>query len=200
MQVKYTDAELQDHELIFWIRDYKPPFFHRDFYASFFDFSELQGKSVADIGCGGAPISDYSGVSNFDLTIVDPLINSLMQSAKFMHLKKYKTFSGSLFDFNETGYDYVVCLNVIDHFHDRYFNFVNVFHSNLREGGLLWLYFDVRDVDDGHHLSVDSQRLLDKISKFFSIVKIDSSINPVHQGWASVRSSVRLIAQKRGIR
>ena len=192
----YTDKELQSHELNFWINSYKPPFFHFSFYKNFFNFDELSQKKTVDIGCGGAPISDYCGVDGIDLTIVDPLIGSLIENDKFKHLKNYNSFSGSLFDFEGSNFDYVVCLNVVDHFNDPKFGFVEKFHSLLSDEGILWLYYDVRNLNSGDHLSINDTQLMDEIKKYFNIVKIDNTINPTHKGWANVVYSTRLIAKK----
>jgi hypothetical protein len=60
----------------------------------------------------------------------------------------------------------------------------------------MWLYFDVRDVNDGEHLAVDENKVLSKIEQSFSIIKLDESVNPTHVGWSSVRKSIRLVAKK----
>ena len=39
--MNYTDKELQDHELKFWIDAKKPRLLHQDFYKEFYDFNEL---------------------------------------------------------------------------------------------------------------------------------------------------------------
>ena len=154
--MKYTDHELQEHELNFWVNSYNPPFFHIDFYKQFFDFKNLVGKKVVDIGCGGAPISDYCGVNGINLTIVDPLIDNLIKHPKYEHLKKYNYFSNSLFDFTEKNYDFLICLNVIDHFNDPQYSVIDKFSDILSENGELWLYYDLRTKDDGDHLMIDN--------------------------------------------
>lgn len=194
--MKYTDEKLQDHELNFWINEYKPPFFHINFYSNFFNFEELSNKKTVDIGCGGTPISDYCGVIDIDLTIVDPLIDKLITHEKYKHLSKYNYSSKSLFDFNGTDYEYLVCLNVVDHFNDSDYKFVDKFSDILKKDGLMWLYYDVRDVNDGEHLAIDNQKLLNKIKQNFEIIKIDESINPTHIGWSSVNKSIRLVGKK----
>lgn len=195
--MKYTDEKLQEHELNFWINSYNPPFPHLSFYKSFFNFSKLSGKKTIDIGCGGAPISDYCGVSDINLTIVDPLIDKLILCEKFKHLSKYNYHSNSLFELNENDYEYLICLNVVDHFNDPTYNFVDKFSSLLKKDGIMWLYYDVRDVDDGEHLSINNDLLLKTIKNHFEIVEISDSINPTHKGWSSVNNSIRLIAKKK---
>lgn len=195
--MNYTDGDLQNHELDFWIKSYKPPFFHIEFYKDFFDFSELSGKKTIDIGCGGAPISDYCGVEDIDLTINDPLIDDLIKNEKYQHMSKYKYHSCSLFDLNVEGHDFLVCLNVIDHFNDSEYVFIDKFYSLLIDDGFLWLYYDVRSKNDGSHLFLDNEKLLKKIESKFDIIKISEKINPKHEGWSSVNKSIRLIAKKK---
>jgi 2-polyprenyl-3-methyl-5-hydroxy-6-metoxy-1,4-benzoquinol methylase len=195
--MEYTDEKLQDHEFNFWVKGYNPPFPHLNFYQEFFNFSELIEKKTIDIGCGGSPICDYCGVSNINLTIVDPLIDRLIKHDKFKHLAKYDYHSNSLFDFNGSGYEYLVCLNVIDHFNDLEYSFVDKFSSILDTGGFMWLYYDVRNINDGDHLSIDNEILLNKIKQSFEIIRIDESINPNHIGWSSVHKSIRMIAKKK---
>jgi 2-polyprenyl-3-methyl-5-hydroxy-6-metoxy-1,4-benzoquinol methylase len=195
--MEYTDEKLQDHELNFWLNSYKGDFFHLKFYQEFFNFSELSEKKTVDIGCGGAPISDYCGVNNINLTIVDPLIDKLIKHDKFKHLSKYDYSSNSLFDFNGADYEYLVCLNVVDHFNDSEYSFVDKFSSILKVGGFVWLYYDVRDINDGDHLSINNEKLINKIKENFEIIRMDESINPTHRGWSSVNKSVRIIAKKK---
>jgi 2-polyprenyl-3-methyl-5-hydroxy-6-metoxy-1,4-benzoquinol methylase len=193
----YNDDELQNHELDFWINGYNPPFFHYEFYNEFFDFSELSGKKTIDIGCGGTPISDYCGISDINLTIVDPLIEKLLTHNKYKHLEKYNHFSCSLFDLEPLDYDYLVCLNVIDHFNDDQYSFVDKFHSLISDNGFMWLYFDVRTQNDESHLAIDRNKILKKIESKFDIIKISSNINPKHNGWSSIVESIRIIAKKK---
>lgn len=195
--MNYNDNDLQNHELDFWLTGYNPPFFHYDFYKNFFDFSELSRKKTIDVGCGGAPISDYCGILDIDLTIVDPLIEKLINHDKYEHLKKYKYFSCSLFDLDNQEYDYLVCLNVIDHFNDNEYSFVDKFHSLISDGGYMWLYFDVRNQNDENHLSIDRNKIIKKIETKFEILKISNDINPKHNGWSSINESIRIVAKKK---
>jgi 2-polyprenyl-3-methyl-5-hydroxy-6-metoxy-1,4-benzoquinol methylase len=195
--MEYTDKHLQNHELNFWLYSYIPPFFHKNFYEEFFDFQKLKNKKVVDIGCGGAPISDYCGVDNINLTIVDPLINDLISSTKYKHLKNYDYFSGSLFDFKGNDYQFLICLNVIDHFNDPEYNVIDKFYEILSKDSELWLYYDLRTKNDGEHLMIDENKIIEKIESKFKIIKIDDKINPKHENWSSVYKSVRLIALKK---
>lgn len=193
----YTDDNLQNHELNFWLNGYRPPFFHLDYYKSFFNFLELKNKKVLDIGCGGAPISEYCGVDGINLTILDPLIDKLILNDKYKHLSNYDNISKSLFDFNGLNYEYVVCLNVVDHFNDPDYMFIDKFFSFLKEDGILWLYYDVRDINDGEHLAIDNIKLLNKLRENFEILSIDETTNPKHFNWSSIKKSIRLIAKKK---
>jgi 2-polyprenyl-3-methyl-5-hydroxy-6-metoxy-1,4-benzoquinol methylase len=198
--MSYTDKELQDDELAFWIKDFKPPLFHENWYNQFFPFNELEGKKVTEIGCGGYPISEYDSNRNIsmDLTIVDPLIESLLGKEKYEHLLKYNRFSESALDFtSKLKQDYLVCLNVIDHFNDPDFKFIDNFAKSLKKGGLLWLYYDVRKENSHGHLAIDHNSIIKKIEEIFTIEKIDESVNPTHLGWSTVYKSIRLIGRKK---
>jgi 2-polyprenyl-3-methyl-5-hydroxy-6-metoxy-1,4-benzoquinol methylase len=195
--MNYSDKNLQDHELDFWVNHYNPPFYHMDYYKSFFDFEKLSEKKVIDIGCGGAPISEYIEIPNINLTILDPLINDLLKFEKFSNLKKYNYFSGSLFDFDKSDYDYIVCLNVIDHFNDDEYTFIDKFFDFLNKNGELWLYYDLRHKNDGDHLLIDNEKLMNKLNTKFSIIDTSDKVNPKHINWSTVYSSIRLIAKKK---
>lgn len=194
--MNYTDKELQDHELNYWINSHKQPFIHKNFYKEFYDFNQLADKKVVDIGCGGSPISEYCDVKDLNLTIVDPLIEKLIQHNKYAHLKKYNYFSGSLFDFNGTNYDCLICLNVIDHFNDPEYKCIEKFYDILSNNSELWLYYDLRNKNDGHHLAIDEEKIINKIKNKFDIIKISDSINPNHISWSSVNKSIRMICKK----
>jgi 2-polyprenyl-3-methyl-5-hydroxy-6-metoxy-1,4-benzoquinol methylase len=192
----FDDKSLQNHEFDYWIHR-NTPNKHAEFYREFFDFSLCENKEVLDVGCGGNPITDFSGVE-INLSILDPLIDSLLESGQYDNLKKYNAYSKSILELEETSkFDTITCLNVIDHFNDDEFLFVDVFHKALKEGGQLWLYYDVRPVNACDHLAIDSKAILEKIETKFNIEKISHVINPKHKGWSGITSSVRLIATKK---
>ena len=197
---KYSDEHLQDHELNYWLTSYdvNAPLHHEDFYKEFFNFKELLNKNVVEVGCGGSPISEYTDMTS-ELTLVEPLLDKLTVYEKFKFLKKHKRYSVGLFNFYESNFDYVVCLNVIDHFNDPEYMMVDKFYQILNDCGELWLYYDVRSVNDSDHLAIDNHKLMHKLEYFFEIKKIDNSINPVHVNWSFVDYSVRLIARKRNL-
>lgn len=193
----YTDEQMQDHELLFWVRDFYPPLYHESWYKLFFPFEELDGKKVADVGCGGYPISNYIN-SKMDLLLVDPLLDRLIATEKYAHLSDNKIFSGSILDFDpKEKLDYVVCLNVIDHFNDPSFTLVDKFENALTPGGELWLYYDVRPNDAEDHKALDSDGIMNKIKEKFDIIKMDETVNPKHIGWSGVYKSIRIIARKK---
>jgi SAM-dependent methyltransferase len=194
--MNYSDEHLQNHELNFWLNGFKPPLHHQHFYNEFFPFEKLNSKKTVEVGCGGSPITEYNIISP-NLTLIDPLLDKLVIHDKFKHLSQYKIFSNSVLTFKETGFDFVVCLNVIDHFNDPECNFVDVFSNMLISGGELWLYYDVRSKDDGDHLALNDENIQLKIKDKFDIKKIDLNINPIHLNWSSIYKSVRLIATKK---
>jgi len=194
--MSYSDEHLQNHELNYWLNGFVPPLHHQHFYNEFFPFKELNSKKTVEVGCGGSPITEYNNISP-ELTLVDPLLSALITHDKFKHLSQHKIFSQSLLDFKEKGYDYVVCLNVIDHFNDPECTFVDRFSNMLGKGGELWLYYDIRSKDDGDHLALNDEKIQLKINDKFDIKKIDLTVNPIHNNWSSVYKSVRLIATKK---
>lgn len=193
---KYTDEHLQDHELGFWLGGYQAPLIHAAYYQQFFNFKELNNKKVVEVGCGGSPITEYNDISP-ELTLVDPILNKLLEHDEFKHLSKYEMFSVSLLDFQKDGFDYAVCLNCIDHFNDPECLFVDKFWNLLNKGGELWLYYDVRSESESDHLALDHDKIMEKIQNKFDIKKIDLTTNPTHAGWGSLYKSVRLIASKK---
>lgn len=197
-QNRYSDENLQNHELNYWINnfDVNKTLHHEKFYNDFFNFKELKNKKVIEVGCGGCPITEYTDMKD-PITIVEPLLDKLDKHDKFKYLNIHEKHSISLFDFNKTGYDYLICLNVIDHFNDPEFLFIDKFSEILNKDGELWLYYDVRTKNDADHLAIESEKLLLKLNNFFEIKRKDLNINPVHKNWSSVEYSVRLIAIKK---
>lgn len=192
----YTNQSLQEHELNYWL-NHNYPNKHAEFYKEFFDFSLCSGKFVLDVGCGGNPITDFVQVP-MHLSILDPLLDSLILSKEYQHLSKFNRYSISILDFTEKDqFDIITCLNVIDHFTDTDSVFVDIFHQALKQDGELWLYYDVRPVDACDHLAVDNTKILAKLSKKFEISKTSKQINPKHLGWSGITESIRLIARKK---
>jgi 2-polyprenyl-3-methyl-5-hydroxy-6-metoxy-1,4-benzoquinol methylase len=198
--MNYTDKDLQKGELEFWVRSFNPPLFHEKWYGEFFNFPELDGKKVMEVGCGGYPISEYDANRdiNMDLTLIDPLINQLINTEKFKHLNRHSSFSGSILEFEpRSDFDYTVCLNVIDHFNDPDLKYIEIFANSLKEGGQLWLYYDVRTENSDEHLALNHDKIIEKLNTYFTIENIQESINPHHIGWSKIINSVRLIAKKK---
>lgn len=199
MEKKYTVERLKEHEFNYWKNHHeKSNFPNTDFYVSFFDFEELNGKKVLDIGCGGYPVSEYNPKIE-NLTLMDPLLEDLINLDKFSHLKKYGIVSKGILDENKEiiNFDFVICLNVIDHFYDDEIVFAEKFRDFLSKGGKLYLQYDVRSEDDGEHISVNDEKIIEKIGDYFEIEKISHGINPICVGWSKVFKSTRIIAKKK---
>ena len=196
IESKYQDEGLQNHELEYWLhRNY--PNKHADFYKDFFDFSYCNKKEVLDVGCGGNPITDFLDY-DIKLSILDPLIESLIESVEYKHLTAFPAYSMSILDFKEKNkYDIITCLNVIDHFNDEELKFIDVFYNALKDNGELWLYYDVRPVNACDHLAVNHLKIVKTLRERFTITKMSEQINPKHVGWGAVTYSVRLIAVKK---
>jgi len=200
--MEYTDNNLQEQELGYWLNVHKKPhpnepFLHENFYKQFFSFEDLNEKVVLEFGCGGCPISEYTNTAFKELILVDPLFELLTTYTSFSHLSKYENYSISVLDLNlNKTVDVVIGLNVIDHFNDSDYKVIDKLHSFLAQGGELWLYYDVRPANSSYHLSIDNDKLLNKIKEKFEIIKISEDINPVHIGWSGVEKSIRLIAKK----
>lgn len=195
----YNDNELQQHELNYWLTGHKLPFHHEKFYKEFFNFSKLHSKNVIEIGCGGCPISEYSGIEfTNNLTLLDPLLNSLIRYDRYYNLQKYNLISESILELKtDEKFDNIICLNVIDHFNDTEYLFVQKMANILNENGELWLYYDLRTMDSDDHLAIDNIKLMKTLEDHFDIIKISRDINPTHIGWSNIYESIRLILQKK---
>ena len=192
----YSNEHLQNHELSYWLHGFNPPLHHATFYQSFFDFKELNDKKVIEIGCGGSPITEYNDIS-VNLTLLDPILDKLIIHDRYKHLSQYKIFSIDMLDFKESGYDYVVCLNVVDHFNDPDCLFVDKFWHMLNKNGKLWLYYDIRSENNGDHLALNHENIMSKIENLFTIEKINLELNEIHRNWSLVHTFVRIIATKK---
>ena len=193
---RLEDRDLQAHELKYW-NSTDVINTHAEFYKEFFNFSLCKNKDVLDVGCGGNPITDFLDFQ-INLSILDPLIDDLIKASKYERLKSYNRYPISILDLDEESkFDYITCLNVIDHFRDDNFEFINIFHKALRNKGQLWLYYDVRPNDACDHLALNSEGIINKINEMFVIEKISHTTNPKHIGWSGITSSVRIIATKK---
>lgn len=197
--MNYTDEHLQNHELDYWINGHKLPFHHEKYYKDFFPFHRLENGKILEIGCGGCPISEYNNINfNNRLILIDPLLNKLSKIEKYNFLNKYQLLSDNILTANiQDKIDFAICLNVIDHFNDIDFNFVEKIHEILNENGEFWIYYDLRTESAEDHLMIDNEKLMKKINKYFDIVNISDEINPTHIGWSNVYKSVRIILKRK---
>jgi 2-polyprenyl-3-methyl-5-hydroxy-6-metoxy-1,4-benzoquinol methylase len=120
----------------FWINYTQPTkdFKHKNFYVNFFDFLQIKNE-VLEIGCGGSPFITY--VDNYDntiqLSLLDPLIDQISSIPKYSFLTNYTRYNQNLLDSSiNQKYDYIVCLNVLDHFPNSYTNFLDKIKHMLR--------------------------------------------------------------------
>lgn len=188
-------------ELDFWknyIQPYKN-FKHKQYYIDFFPFSEITGHCL-EIGCGGSPFVTYvdNPISNIDLSLVDPLINQIAELPRYDFLKNYHIFNCSLLNFStlET-YDYIICLNVLDHFPKYHTNFIDKIKSLLKPLGKLFLYYDIRKENKDDHYSIDHNIIYQHIHNNFSIVKESLAINPEHKDWSTVYMGYRAVLENK---
>ena len=115
-------------EMDFWINYNQPPkdFKHKAFYIDFFDFKQVSGDCL-EIGCAGSPFISYADEINsyLNLELLDPLMDEIVRIPKYSYLEKYTRHNTSLLDFRTyQSYDYIICLNVLDHFEQMHTNFL----------------------------------------------------------------------------
>jgi len=197
--MNYSDEYLQNHELNYWINGHKMPFHHEKFYKEFFPFEKISSGNILEIGCGGCPISEYNDIDlSGRLVLLDPLLNKLSKIQRYEFLNKYKILSDNILYSNiDDKFDFIICLNVIDHFNDPDYNFVDKIFNSLNDNGEFWIYYDLRTVSSDDHLVIDDVKLLNKFKKYFDVIKMSEDINPTHEGWSNVYKSIRLILRKK---
>jgi 2-polyprenyl-3-methyl-5-hydroxy-6-metoxy-1,4-benzoquinol methylase len=184
-------------EMDFWINYTQPikDFKHKSFYVNFFDFSQIKNQ-VLEIGCGGSPFITY--IDNYDnsikLSLLDPLIDQISLIPKYNFLTNYTRYNLNLLDSSiNHKYDYIICLNVIDHFPDSHTNFLDKMKHMLKENGQIFLYYDIRKANADGHYAVDHSEVYSYISNNFIIIKESLEVNPVHNNWSKVYKSYRAV-------
>jgi 2-polyprenyl-3-methyl-5-hydroxy-6-metoxy-1,4-benzoquinol methylase len=184
-------------EIDFWINYNQPTkdFKHKNFYANFFDFSQIRNE-VLEIGCGGSPFITY--VDNYDSTIqlslLDPLIDQISSIPKYSFLTNYTRYNLNLLASSiNHKYDYIVCLNVLDHFPDSYTSFLNKMKYMLKEHGKIFLYYDIRRINNDGHYAINHNEIYNYIINNFEIIKESLEVNPVHHNWSTVYQSYRAV-------
>lgn len=188
------------HELEFW-KNYtfeKKNFLHRDYYCEFFPLDKINGK-ILEIGCGGAPFYTYcdADVDHKSITLVDPILKDLSLMEKYFFLNKNYLKKDSFFNLeSEEKYDYIICLNVLDHFEEGHDKFLLKIKDMLNKNGRLFLYYDIRSCYSLNHYAINPELIRNTLVSNFSIIKEDYNINPVHINWSMVYSSHRVIAEK----
>jgi 2-polyprenyl-3-methyl-5-hydroxy-6-metoxy-1,4-benzoquinol methylase len=184
-------------EMDFWINYTQPikDFKHKNFYVNFFDFSQIKNE-VLEIGCGGSPFITY--VDNYDssiqLSLLDPLIDQISSIPKYSFLTNYTRYNQNLLDSSiNQKYDYIVCLNVLDHFPDSYTNFLDKIKHMLKDSGKIFLYYDIRRINNDGHYAINHNEVYNYIINNFKIIKESLDVNPVHHNWSTVYQSYRAL-------
>ena len=190
-----------DKELDFWknyIQPYKN-FKHKQYYVDFFPFSEVKGCCL-EIGCGGSPFVTYidNPINDLQLSLLDPLINQISELPRYEFLKNYPTINCSLLNFNTSAtYDYIICLNVLDHFPKHHTNFIEKIKSLLKPFGKLFLYYDIRKENKDDHYSINHNIVHQYIYDNFSIIKESFTVNPEHKNWSTVYMGYRAVLERK---
>ena len=85
------------------------------------DFSPT-GKAALDVGCGGGFLSEQLSRMGFDVTGIDPSLQSLQTAANHAGAGglpiKYTAGSGEALPFLDNSFDYVFCCDVLEHVSD----------------------------------------------------------------------------------
>lgn len=197
-QMSHSDIE---KEMDFWI-NYKQPhndFKHKQFYVDFFDFSQIS-DNVLEIGCGGSPFITYidNYNNNLKLNLLDPLIDSISEIPRYSFLKNYTIYNTNLLESNiEDKYNFIICLNVLDHFENSHTDFLGKIKSMLKNDGQLFLYYDIRRMHSDGHYSIDHNTIYAYITENFNIIKQSLDVNPVHHNWSTVYQAYRAVLSPR---
>lgn len=186
-------------EINFWLNtnEFGRTFKHKTYY-SFFDLYTISGTCL-EIGCGGSPFITYQDTkSNIDLTLVDPILGELVTLPKYGFLQQYKFYSCNLLDLNiNNQFDNIVCLNVLDHFSDGHLEFLSRIYNLIKDGGKLFLYYDIRKIYDDDHYPIDHYKIITFLNEHFISIKESFDINPKHINWSTVYQSYRGIMTKK---
>jgi 2-polyprenyl-3-methyl-5-hydroxy-6-metoxy-1,4-benzoquinol methylase len=143
----------------------------------------LNGKSILDAGCGPVGIFCLLDALDCSITAIDPLLSKYTELDHFQpELYRNTNFIEiSLEDFGkEDGFEYIFCLNVINHVSDLQKSFENLFRL-LTPGGQLILSVDVHrflflkkglqwlplDVMHPHQYSLEEYRAMLKTAGFY---------------------------------
>lgn len=195
---------MDEYELNFWKKIAKNPkekglfFRHRKFY-DFFNLGNLQGD-ILEVGCGGEPIDNIFNIySRYQIDLVDPIIDSLLEIKEYKFLKRYSHYSVRAIDFKtDKKYDNIIMLNCLDHIEsqeEQEKTIINLI-DKLSVNGKFYIYYDLRDIPCEGHYPVCHETILKLFESDLEIEKSDLSINPKHKGWGNVRNSYRAIFKK----
>jgi 2-polyprenyl-3-methyl-5-hydroxy-6-metoxy-1,4-benzoquinol methylase len=174
-------------------------FKHKNFYVNFFDFSSIKGNCL-EIGCGGSPFITYADnvSSDLKLSLLDPLIDEISKNPRYNFLNNYTRYNCTLRDCTtQEKYDFIVCLNVLDHFGSSHEKFIDTIKSLLSVNGILFLYYDIREKYSDWHYSINHTELYKHIKSSFVIIKESLDINPEHRNWSTVYGSFRGILKNK---
>lgn len=107
------------------------------------DMEKPENQNVLDVGCG--PSGIFTILENNQVDCVDPLIEKYEESIHFFSTKNYPNKSFSCIAFEDfklpKEYDFVFCLNAINHFRDISVS-VEKLYQSLKVGGELLVGID----------------------------------------------------------
>jgi len=143
--------------------------------------SDLEGKSLLDIGCGPVPIT-LSLVHCADIHVIDPLLEFYtgIQQFGWQYFSSRSSGIGESLPYGDRRFDYVYCWNVLDHTRDAE-TILREISRVLKPAGRLLFGCDARaGIGGGEaHPYMWSVETLEKgISKYFTAVNKPTLIDP----------------------
>jgi 2-polyprenyl-3-methyl-5-hydroxy-6-metoxy-1,4-benzoquinol methylase len=150
-------------------------------------------KSILDLGCGTGFMSCLMAKNNYNVTSIDKSPERLSYFANTAQKLKINVHNIDMFEFNNNGYDMIICQEVIEHIQD-YKKVLEKIHSLLKENAFAIVTTPYRENleaktkkceicgeyyhTNGHLHSFDEKKLQDAcIEQTFEIIKTKLIVN-----------------------